>query len=182
MRRRDARAKHPRWWPAGWLLVLLLPAAVLAQQPRAPEYQVKLAFLYQFLKYVQWPPQAAEGPLDVCVAGQNPFGSRFFDIMSGAVNGRDVKPHAILSPEDVCDVIFVPRTANERAYLNAAAGTPTLIVGESAGFLRRGGMIQFVEIDAKVRFAIAVERAKSAGIGIDPSLLRLRVPDPGGVE
>lgn len=168
--------RHRRWPPVGWLLVLLLPGTVLAQPPRADEYALKAAFLFNFLKYVEWPPAAAGGSLEVCVAGQNPFGPVFFEIMRGeTVKGRPVEAREILSPDPACDVVFIPRTANIGAYLRAARDTPTLLVGETRDFLEQGGTINFVEDGSRLRFAIAVERAQRAGLRIDASLLRLRV-------
>ena len=41
----------------GWLL-LALPQGVLAQDSSPDEYQIKLAFLYNFTKFVEWPEQA----------------------------------------------------------------------------------------------------------------------------
>jgi hypothetical protein len=44
----------------------------------AEEYQVKGAFLLNFTKFVDWPPQVFKGPGDpiaICVLGQSPFGA-----------------------------------------------------------------------------------------------------------
>lgn len=41
------------------------------------EYAVKAAYLYNFAKFVEWPPEAFasdDAPLWICIAGANPFG------------------------------------------------------------------------------------------------------------
>jgi hypothetical protein len=65
-----------------WTLALVLAsAAVLHGQEVAPEYRVKAAFLFNFAKFVEWPPATADGPLTICVAGRNVFGEALVDIV-----------------------------------------------------------------------------------------------------
>jgi len=55
--------------------------AILAAGPidlhaqRSLEYEVKAAFLYNFVQFVEWPPEAlrAGEPFRLCLAGENPF-------------------------------------------------------------------------------------------------------------
>jgi hypothetical protein len=59
------------------LLFLLSPVFTCAQTDDSAEYPVKLAFLYNFTKFVEWPAEAypgPEAPLNICLVGQNPFG------------------------------------------------------------------------------------------------------------
>lgn len=174
---------------ACWLLVLVLSNALLAQ-PRPGEYDVKLAFLYNFLKYVQWPAGAEAGPLVVCVAGHNPFGPAWNDVLQNElVNGRRVRPRVVLGADEVvdesetCHVLFIPRTANRSAFLGAADKAPILVVGETEDFVEAGGTIRFLTVGTRVRFEIDVERAKRAGLSMAPDLLRLRwQPGTGGAK
>ena len=58
--------------------IAFLPApSVTAQEPpSAIEYQVKAAFLYNFAKFVDWPPETfkrQEAPFVVGVLGNDPF-------------------------------------------------------------------------------------------------------------
>jgi hypothetical protein len=152
----------------------LCSVTLAAQKPptSASEYELKLAFIYNFLKYVEWPgPPTA--PLIVCVAGQNPFGQAFSDTMRDQVNGRPLEAREILEPDESCNVVFVPRTAS-RAYARAARGKPVLTIGETEDFLTDGGIIRFVEQGSKLRFEIDNDAAAKAKLYISPSLLRLR--------
>lgn len=155
-----------------WLM--LGPAWLSAQKPPAavPEYDLKLAFLYNFLKYVEWKGKPASELL-VCAAGQNPFGDAFFATMRDQVNGRPIKGEVIPEPDDRCHVVFVPLTA-KGGYVREARGKAVLTVGETDDFLREGGIIRFVTEGTKLRFEINAEQAERVGIHISPSLLRLR--------
>lgn len=159
------------------LVIWLLSSALLAaRQPANDEYEVKAAFLYNFLKYVEW-PGSPSGPIIVCVAGQNPFGPVFFQTMRDQIGGREVVGREIYEPDDQCHVVFVPRTAS-KAYVREARGKPVLLVGESPDFLREGGIINFVPEQGKLRFEIDAQAAERAKLRISPSLLRLR-REPG---
>jgi hypothetical protein len=180
---RAARSRQPR--PARWrgrltLLLVLLGAPGAAAQPLG-EYEVKAAFLFNFLKYIQWPPAPAGSPLNICVAGRNPFGDALVRTVEGErIDGRPVRARVILEPEAGCHLLFIPDGANSSAYLRAARNTPTLTVGESPGFLARGGVINFVLDGTTVRFEIDAEAARRTGLEVSSRLLRLGVAPAGG--
>lgn len=52
------------------------PPSALSQSDDDAEYRVKLAFLYNFAQFIQWPPEAFHNPtspLTFCVSGPDPF-------------------------------------------------------------------------------------------------------------
>src|SRR5580704_12199337 len=69
-------------------LILLLGAGLQlhAQAPTFDEYQVKAAFLYNFAKFVEWPPgtfASSSDPIVICLVGQNPFDSTLQNMVQG---------------------------------------------------------------------------------------------------
>ena len=169
------------------LLVALLAVASLAlpaAQEVTLEYQVKAAYLYNFVKYVEW-PEPFTGPILICIAGQNPFGTVLEDLLRNErIRGVPVRTEVIPGPIDECHVIFTPRTSKIPVYLKAAAGTPTLTVGETDRFFELGGMINFFLVDGKnVRFEINRPAAERAKLRISSRLLDLaRLAEPGAGE
>lgn len=145
------------------------------------EYRVKAAYLFNFAKYVEWPSSGGTGPLTLCVAGRNVFGSALEETIAGErVNGRPLVARVILEPTPGCDVLFVPRGAATNAYLLAAQGQPVLTVGETPGFIEAGGVINFIVDGANVRFEISAPAADRAGLRVSSRLLRLaRMPGSG---
>ena len=95
------------------LLVTVLAAR--AGEPAFDEYQVKAAFLYNFAKFVEWPPGTfanSNDPIGICIVGQNPFGSTLEDMVDLALwlkqNGR--------RPRQVQDFIPTPMSLAATMY------------------------------------------------------------------
>lgn len=149
-------------------------------QPAPTEYQVKAAFLYNFVKFVEWPAAALpqNSPVRLCVLGQDPFGSDLESTVAGRVlNGRPLLIRRSERLEDLgaCHVLFI--SSSERAglatVLAALKEASVLTVGETDGFATQGGMIRLTLEENKVRFEINVQAAERARLRISSQLLRL---------
>jgi hypothetical protein len=164
-------------------LLLLAGGSMAAQEPTL-EYRVKAAYVFNFMKFVEWPREAiAAGPLTICVAGRNPFGPVLDEIVRGEeVADRPVAVRVILEPEPGCHVLFVPDGAATSAYLRAARTAPVLTVGETPDFISMGGIVRFVREGTNVRFEIDQEAADRVRLRVSSRLLRLARPaDPARV-
>src|SRR2546426_7749962 len=95
-----------------WLASIAIVAAGVsgAAQDIPLEYRVKAAYLFNFLKYVEWPDATATGPFTICVAGRNPFGDVLADTVKGErIGARAVMARVVTEPDAGCHVLFVPR-------------------------------------------------------------------------
>ena len=145
------------------------------------EYQIKAAFLYNFAKFVEWPPEAfsdAKSPIVIAILGEDPFDPSLEEIIAGkTVQGRPlvVKHWKNLDGSWQCHILFV--SASARGFLGdifqKTGLSNVLTVGEMEGFAQRGGMINFILFENKVRFEINHKAAESAGLKISSKLLSL---------
>jgi hypothetical protein len=160
-------------------LVSLCLLAATAQAQSATEYQVKAAFLFNFARFVEWPPDAfpsADSALQICVLGQDPFGRDFEQvIVDKTVNGHRIE---IAHPDGVpqaraCQILFIAasETAHLRMILLGLKGSSVLTVGDAPGFAILGGVINFVLDDGRVRFEINLKAAELAHLKISARLL-----------
>lgn len=138
------------------------------------EYQVKAAFLFNFLKFIEWPSASGSAPWVIGVLGHDPFGEVLDGTIRGKiVNGRPVEVRRYSRVADVkdCNILFIGRLDYERL------GTPTqqglLTVGEAPGFIKSGGIINFYLEDNRVHFEIRPAVARSAGLRVSSQLLKL---------
>lgn len=167
------------------LLAAFQTAAAPAQE--APEYDVKAAFLYNFTKFVEWPPAAfPDSAFRVCVLGDDPFGKSLKNLTGQEVAGRKLqvlvfREHERIRTED-CNVLFISRSERGRLpeILSGVQDSPVLTVADTRGFLEDGGVINFTLEGSKVRFEISQEAADRAGIKISSKLMRLATRVKGG--
>src|SRR5262249_20897545 len=150
------------------------------QSAAVPEYRVKATFLFQFTQFVDWPAQAftsASAPLVIGILGQDPFGS-FLDetIRDEKANDHPLAVERYERLEDVrgCHGLVVsrPETGRISDIASALKGRSVLIVGDAEHFADRGGTIQFVTEEKKIRLRINLGAAKSANLTISSKLLR----------
>jgi hypothetical protein len=170
------------------LLSLALVAATAVPGAEEPsEYQVKAAFLLNFVRFVEWPVDVfkkADDPLVVGILGKDPFeGTLEQTVTNKTVGGRSVVVRHIsdVTAARTCQVVFLAASETRRLGDIVTAGRGVLIVGEAEGLAERGGMINFVVQDNHVRFEINPSAATRAGLKISSKLLQLAivVPDKG---
>jgi hypothetical protein len=169
-------------------LITLLSCACGLHDSRAEgpsEYQVKAAFLYNFVKFVEWPPTVGEqrGPIAMCVIGKDPFGEELVNVVEGKkVNGRPVAIRKIndLAAAASCHVLFVSASESSRLpeITRAVRVWSVLTVGEWPTFIERGGIVNFLMEGHRVRFQINAKAADEAGLKISSKLLQLAAPAP----
>ena len=151
-----------------------------ADQPQG-EYQVKAAFLFNFARFVEWPPRAAGGagaPVEVCVLGDDPFGEALDRAVAGkTLNDRTmvVRRGKKLQELNGCEVLFISNSEKSRlaGILGALRTVHVLTVGECEDFAAQGGEVQFTLEDNHVRFIINVDATDRAGLKVSSKLLGL---------
>lgn len=163
------------------MIVGLAPVAASQVDAVTPgEFQVKAIFLYNFVQFVDWPPDAfatPESPIVIGVLGQDPFGGFLDELVRGErVKGRPLVVERYRWPGEIdeCHVLFISGSEGARIEQIAAAvrGRPILTVGDWDAFAQHGGMIHFVLEHKRVRLRINLDAARAAGLTISSKLLR----------
>ncbi len=161
-------------------------------------YKLKAAFIYNFIKFVEWPKdKIADGnePISVGIIGKDPFGNAFEPLKDKQAKGRKVVIKRFKGFEELkeihgkdkaglqreikairkCHVLFICHSEKEsqRDIINSVKGSSILTVGEMEVFFKSGGIINFLMEEKKVRFEINDTAAKRAKLKISSKLLRL---------
>ena len=151
------------------------------------EYRLKAAFVARFAEFVEWPSTAGpdRASFNVCAAAPATFVTALRELTAGArAAGRPLAVHQITNDDEVdtCHVLFVAASSPVpvSAIMRRAESKPILTVGEEAGFLERGGMINLSLVDRRVRFEIDNAAAQRAGLRLSSQLLRLALNVRGG--
>ena len=156
-------------------------SAQTASSSASAEYLIKAGFTYNFAKLMQWPANAfpqTDSPIVIGILGTDPFGGTLDTVLAGKkVNSRGFVVKHLKWGLDLkeCNILFV--SSSEAGHLDEIfhiiKGLPILTIGQMPDFARRGGIINFILEDDKVRFEVNVEAAKQADINISSRLLTL---------
>lgn len=162
------------------VLVVVSSAGARPAAPEAPgEYEVKAAFLYNILSFVEWPRPANRnaGTMRFCMLGASGAADALDGLNGQAVMGRTLEVVRVTSFIDAapCSILFIGSSEerNIRRIMRSLQGTNILSVGDTAGFGRQGVIINFYLEQKKVRFEVNAAAARQAGLVISSKLLKL---------
>jgi hypothetical protein len=163
-----------------WILSGAPPGA-LALNGEDVEYPAKLAFLYNFAKFIEWPPgsyRSPSAPLVICIAGHDPFSAGTEnELRTRTALGHAIEIRALPATDtlSICSMVFIPVTERDQAdnILRGLKGSNTLTVGEIEGFAARGGMINLTVEGNRLHFEINRLAAERAGFKISSKLFNL---------
>jgi hypothetical protein len=163
-----------------FLATLLFGVRVEAQAPM-DESQVKAMFVYNFLKFVEWPVDASLGAKDafvVVIIGEGATADateRFLE--SKAIGARPLVVRRTQWDQSLAGVraafVLEQDPKRLRRILDAAAAAGALTIGEGENFATRGGVIGLLVEDRKVRFDVDTSAAQLAGLRVSSKLLAL---------
>lgn len=148
-------------------------------QRALPEAVVKAEFVFRFPEFVEWPQRRFGAvPPSVCLSPSHPFR----DVLSKASRTSSARPPVrVLEPDQPvrqCDVLYI--APSDVALLAEAASLPILTVGDQPDFCQKGGIINLLVIDGRVRFEVSLTQANRVGLKVDSQLLRLATRVHGG--
>jgi hypothetical protein len=160
-----------------------LPATMAAEPAgddvvSASQERIEAAYLHKFLNYVDWPaaslPQP-DSPYVIGVAGSDAVATELARIAAGrSVNNRGVVVKRLLPGDKVTDlhVLFIGpgEPAHRLQWLHEAKGRPILTVTGADGVLAKGGIINFHNVEHRVRFDVSVDAAEQNGIRLNSRL------------
>jgi hypothetical protein len=166
-------ARRARWLVAFVASFSLAAAAVTTAD--VSEHQVKGAYLFNFIRLIDWPAAAtAPGPLPVCVLGESPVAAVLESLAAAPVKGRRLVVRRLASMTDVraCEVLFLSAGAsNDLDGVVRALPAGVLTVSEVDTDDRVGTVINFVVENDRVGFDVNVAAASRAQLAVSARLL-----------
>ena len=145
------------------------------------ESEVKAKFVYNFLKFVEWPSDTslrAGDPFVVLIIGEGATADateRFLE--SKTIGGRPLVVRRVRWDQSLSGgrAAFVVEGDAKKLHrvLDAAAAAGVLTIGEGDSFTTRGGVIGLLIEDRKVRFDVDTSAAQKAGLRVSSKLLAL---------
>jgi hypothetical protein len=162
-------------------MLVVYSALVSAPASHARDAQrtdaLKADYLFNFLKFVEWPPLAPADTLTVCFLGDNGV---YEDLSAGLAHKRlgtrRLVTHRLApaEPTAACQVLYIEAgRLPDISDLIFTRPAGLLTVSDAPEFLQSGGVITLLDEGNRLRFRISVDNARRASLHISSKLLQL---------
>jgi len=163
------------------ILMFLISGISIGNAQNSPyEKELKAAYLYQFLRFVQWDNNFEEKISDayyITILGDEELVSYFDPILKKKVLGRNLVVKSVKSIKDVelSHILYISSESflNDGKIPESIKNSGMLLVGETVNFSERNGIIGFYKKDGRIKFSINNGIAKESKIKISSKLLVL---------
>jgi len=158
------------------LICFVASSTILVAQGRAQESNLKAAFIYNFIKYIDWNTDSSN-EFSIGVIGPSPVYISLQEIAATkSANNKKIVVKHFDTPDDIsfCNILFISQ--NDPYSLSsvlAKVGKGTLSISEEPGLAALGTAFNFVEVRDKLKFEANVKSISSAGLRASSQLLKL---------
>jgi YfiR/HmsC-like len=159
-------------------ITLLALAGPLGAAAENAEAKIKVAFLFNFAKFVSWPePEFSALPsITICVSGESSLDEALNSLKGKSAQGRDVvvKRDVKFNQLASCQVVYICTSdAARMAKILTETGKGVLTVSDIPAFVDAGGVIGLTVSDNKVAFEVNLDAAQQADLKISAQLLKV---------
>ncbi len=149
-----------------------------ADRHEASEEQIKAAFVYNFLKFVEWPQENDQTPIVLCAVASSAMADTLRALNGKTIRKRPLKVvvHSRIPKSFSCDALFIGSDVGTRfakVIFSHVQSQPVLTISDKQGFVREGGMIELFREKNRIRFKINLRAATAVHLKISSKLLKL---------
>ena len=144
------------------------------------EYDLKLAFLYNFAQFTDWPATAfaeTDSPFVFCMPSADAYGASSDSLQQKSIKGHKIIVRHIDNSENLrrCHLLFLSAAdkARQEQTLGELKNVSVLTVSEESGISKNGSILNLSIIDRKLHFAVNLDAASQAKLAFSSKLLRL---------
>ena len=144
-------------------------------------YKAYTLFIYNFMKYIEWPEAQSKGDFVIGVLGDSPISKELQALVaSKKLKGRNIVLKKCNTPEDAlsCHLIYVSdsKSSTVKTLKEQTKDKPVLIVGEREGLAKKGAGLSFVTLeDDELKFDINKKEIEQHQLKIASSLVNLGI-------
>jgi hypothetical protein len=156
------------------------PTGEMDTQTKETEAKVKVAYVYNFLRFVDWPVQgetSASAPVRICVVGNDPIRTMLGELSIRRIRERPIQVEHVKGMEPLrdCHLAYLTRSEEARLpqILQQIEGLPVLSVSDIPGFARKGGMFGFATEENRVKVEISQSSVRQSGLKVSAKLLEI---------
>ncbi len=174
--------KQPTWsllakvilWQA--MLLSFFPC-VSSGESRLPADKIKVAYLVNFARYIQWPKSAFvndESPIVIVLNENHRYANKLDGSIAGKTKGgRNIVFRASNNSTNDAHIIFLQDQESNAEKVLKKHNEHVLLVGDTDDFLQKGGMIQLSLENENVVFYLDRDRIVNQGLYIHYKILSI---------
>lgn len=146
----------------GALLALTIPGAAEPAVFQAPD--VKVAMVGKIAEFIRWPADAglnaADRPIELVILGDTPLREKLRSYYEGVnIAGHRVWVRFAKEPKGIgpAHILFLgePFSNRPESVLNILGSAPVLTMGDTKGLACRGVVVNLIERESRIGFAIS---------------------------
>jgi hypothetical protein len=140
--------------------------------------KIKVAFIYNFTRLIEWPPDYKQGEFVIGVLNGSPaLLTELNSLAQKKIGNQQITIKNFKSVDEVnkCNILFIPEASNNMLAeaLKKIHGTSTLLITESEGDVKKGSAINFIVKDNKQAFELNKANAEKNHLTVSSSLKTL---------
>lgn len=138
---------------------------------------IKAAYLYNFIKFINWPDSESRDVFNLCILGEDPINEKLHLLNNRPVRQAKlyVKKIPQINANEHCQVLFIGES--EKKFINTIVNNnqegAVLTVSSVEDFVVQGGIIGFITLGNIIRFDINLKQARQTHLSISSKLLEL---------
>lgn len=162
------------------LLVLILIVGVnIKMKAQQKDYKAYSLYVYNFMKYIEWPEEESNGDFIIGLFGESPINSELKNLaLNKKLKGRNIVLRKFNSLEEIntCHLLYVTASNNKliKSINVQFKDKSTLIIGEREGGVYSGAALSFfISDEDELNFDINKKELENHRLKIASSLVNL---------
>ena len=158
------------------LLSLGFSSGASAQEKNYKAYSV---YVYNFIKYIEWPEDSKKGDFIIAVIGNSPITAELKTLASTKkANGQNIviKQFATIAEVDQCQILYISsgKSSTLKEAMEKTKNMSSLVIAEREGLAKKGAGINFVTLeDDTLKFEVNKKAIEAHNLKIPKVLVGL---------
>ncbi len=161
-------------------MLLQFWSAASCYADRTIDAKLKAAYILNFARFVYWPEEAFRKSgqvINLCLYKNCPEEQSLKSLSNRTIQNKKISVKVIDSEEGLedCHVVFFSNMNEEenKTVKSRLKNRMVLTVSDVPGFIETDGLIEFMNVDGKIKFKINISRSRDNGIKYKTQLLEV---------
>ena len=162
------------------ILITCILLFIFSSNTNAQLEKLQAIFIYNFTKYIEWPPAYRSGNFEILILGNSTIDTYLKNIATTKkVGSQPIVTKKINSVNEItkCHILFIStnKSSELQRVISKVGASNTLIITEKNGLASHGAAISFVIVSDKQRFELNKKNVTKYGLKYSKELELLAI-------